>query len=357
MLKNLLLNRSSNMQQNSTMVWVKAGVKKTISSSRTALLIAVSLASSSSSAADWYVDLGYKFGELPILHTGTFGPGTPSSVSLSQGGLAATIVAGPSPSISISASNMNPAGYGDIRSQLKYSATVSGASANSVVPIKVSGLFKLEAASGLVDGSTKSQIILESTNSAGSFSSLILEGDLGARYVNGLGSLRIFEGVIGNVFWDTNQPGIGHSQTVQGEVSTNLGTVSLNHPGDYTFFERKSFGPISNRYSGITAPLTSLFGSMTGNFLAPTDASGNAIISISLNSQTSKHTLGSLTGFIDPFLEVDPMYLATHPTVTFAVEPGIGNAMPVPEPSTWALLFAGLLGLGYICQRLRAKSS
>ena len=49
--------------------------------------------------------------------------------------------------------------------------------------------------------------------------------------------------------------------------------------------------------------------------------------------------------FADPYLYVDPAFLATHPGYTVLVSPGIGNTAPVPEPAAALLFGAGLLGL------------
>ena len=64
---------------------------------------------------------------------------------------------------------------------------------------------------------------------------------------------------------------------------------------------------------------------------------------------------GSESGFVDPFISIDPAFLLTHPGYSVIVSRGIGNASPavgaVPEPETYALMLAGLGMLGFIRRR------
>jgi len=60
----------------------------------------------------------------------------------------------------------------------------------------------------------------------------------------------------------------------------------------------------------------------------------------------SANAQGSAEADADPFIYVDPRFPhAVDYTIT--VLDGVGNAPPVPEPGTWALLLAGLGGLGF----------
>jgi hypothetical protein len=57
---------------------------------------------------------------------------------------------------------------------------------------------------------------------------------------------------------------------------------------------------------------------------------------------------------LDPYFYIDPAWASTHPGYSLEVETGVGNAAPVPEPSSTVLIVAGLLalwGVGSIGQR------
>ena len=57
----------------------------------------------------------------------------------------------------------------------------------------------------------------------------------------------------------------------------------------------------------------------------------------------------AMNGFIDPTLTSD----ATAGTLLFS--PGVGQA-PVPEPSTWAMMLVGFVGLGFAAFRRLARA-
>ncbi|MBR0688627.1 PEP-CTERM sorting domain-containing protein [Bradyrhizobium manausense] len=60
---------------------------------------------------------------------------------------------------------------------------------------------------------------------------------------------------------------------------------------------------------------------------------------------------GTATAMIDPMFTAPPGY-------TIEISPGIGNSISaVPEPSTWAMMILGFLGVGFMGWRHKSKNS
>lgn len=59
---------------------------------------------------------------------------------------------------------------------------------------------------------------------------------------------------------------------------------------------------------------------------------------------------------VDPLITIDPVWLISHPGYSVQTEAGFGNALPVPEPKSWALLLAGLgiVGAARRCRDARS---
>jgi MYXO-CTERM domain-containing protein len=57
--------------------------------------------------------------------------------------------------------------------------------------------------------------------------------------------------------------------------------------------------------------------------------------------------------YADPYLRIDPTFLATHPGYSLALSDGISNAEPVPEPAEEWMPGVALLGLGGLAWRRR----
>jgi hypothetical protein len=104
----------------------------------------------------------------------------------------------------------------------------------------------------------------------------------------------------------------------------------------------------------------SAYGTITGTFMAPTDAGGRGIGLVQMNAFASAGGNGLESwAFIDPRFEIDPTYLALNPTAAFELLPGMGNElaiMPVPVPGSALLLSGGMLGLLVASRRRKARS-
>lgn len=71
-------------------------------------------------------------------------------------------------------------------------------------------------------------------------------------------------------------------------------------------------------------------------------------IEVLLTAGANGFTTGArATALADPFFEIAPNFAAINPGLRLVFSDGIGNnPLPLPEPSTWTLLLAGLCCMG-----------
>ncbi len=64
--------------------------------------------------------------------------------------------------------------------------------------------------------------------------------------------------------------------------------------------------------------------------------------------------------FVDPYIFIDPVFLASHPGYSIFVSEGMSNdpaAVAVPEPETYTMLLTGLGALGFITRRRKQNAA
>lgn len=138
-------------------------------------------------------------------------------------------------------------------------------------------------------------------------------------------------------------------QTVNSSVST-YSTFQSYFYGDcgapiclqYTTFNNTT-------YTSTQSDVSHVEGSFEGTLDMLTGADGKVIGMVQLNASANINigfASASAAAFIDPHLEIDAAFLAANPGATLTITPGVGNAISsvsaVPEPSTYALMLAGL---------------
>ncbi len=88
----------------------------------------------------------------------------------------------------------------------------------------------------------------------------------------------------------------------------------------------------------------------------PGESSGEIALSTQASSFGGPNFASSSSAFADPYIYIDPAYLAAHPDATLEISEGVGNVAPVasvPEPATWLLLCTGFGSLGFMLRRGR----
>ena len=108
---------------------------------------------------------------------------------------------------------------------------------------------------------------------------------------------------------------------------------------------------VINLFSSSSDPLAhpNFTGTLGFNLLS--DAVGRVSLQIDVRAIGG----GVADAFVDPYIFIDPDFLARHPEYSVAVSAGIGNAAPgggtVPEPASWALMVLGFGALGAALRR------
>lgn len=149
-------------------------------------------------------------------------------------------------------------------------------------------------------------------------------------------------------------------QTVNSSVST-YSTFQSYLYGDCGAPTCLQFTTFNNTtFTSTQSDVSHVDGTFQGSLDMLTGADGKVIGSVQLFAGANldvNFLSASATAYIDPRLEIDAAFLATHPGATLTITPGVGNEIPgvtaVPEPSTYALMLAGLALVGATLKRKR----
>ena len=104
-------------------------------------------------------------------------------------------------------------------------------------------------------------------------------------------------------------------------------------------------------------------GTFEGSLEMLTGATGRVIGLVQLNTSATSHAFFGTSGagaYIDPHLEIDAAFLVANPGTTLTITAGVGNDIAgvtaVPEPSTHALVLAGLAAMALSAHRRAGRN-
>jgi hypothetical protein len=146
------------------------------------------------------------------------------------------------------------------------------------------------------------------------------------------------------------------SVTSNGSLSSTAGSFSNEAlvVGNTTIGNLQSVGGVSSiggQSFGITAGFNPNGFVMQDTLQVFANQPIEVLMSVEAGTSVNANSLSSAMAFLDPFFSAGPNY-------TISISPGVTNvAGAVPEPSSWAMMFLGFCGLGWLAYRRRTSDA
>lgn len=146
---------------------------------------------------------------------------------------------------------------------------------------------------------------------------------------------------------------------VAGGASEAVAVVSVGQGANGTRFLSDCYN-FSTEFTEFLGDSNCGTGNYSFGFLAASNSPVGVYLEAGLVHFGTDVNAGLISAFIDPFIQIDPLWLSANPGYSLTFDAGVGNATvsAVPEPATTALLLfgAGVLGLRRRFQRGHAAS-
>lgn len=118
-----------------------------------------------------------------------------------------------------------------------------------------------------------------------------------------------------------------------------------------------SIDTLNTNVALFQSDVQNLSGSFQGSLGMLTDVNGMVSGSVQISAGALVRVIAGTavaTSYVDPSLHINAAYLATYPSTTLTLTPGVGNAIAaVPEPGTYALMLVGIGMMGMLLTRRR----